>query len=81
MTTGVNKANRELVEGNYRFEVELPDRHREIVFDPQTAGGLLVAVPADKAQALLDDLHKAGVNHAVDIGEVKAKEAEALVFC
>jgi len=81
MSTGVNKANRELVEGQYRFEVELPKWHQEIVFDPQTAGGLLVALPADKAQALLNDLHEAGVTHAMDIGEVKAKEADALVFC
>ena len=80
MSTGVNKANRELVEGHYRFVMDLPAWHREIVFDPQTAGGLFVAVAPDKAQALLDDLHKAGVSHAVDVGEVKAKEAEFLVF-
>lgn len=80
MTTGVNKANREQVEGRYRFEVDLPKWHREIVFDPQTAGGLLAAVPADKAGALVTALHKAGVRHAVDIGEVTAKEAEYLVF-
>lgn len=80
MSTGVNKANREQVEGHYRFEIDLPKWHREIVFDPQTAGGLLVALPADKAQALVDDLHKAGVIHAVDIGEVTAREADSLVF-
>ena len=80
MSTGVNKANRELVEENYRFEADLPEWHREIVFDPQTAGGLLVAVPQDKAAALVADLHKAGVSHAVEIGTVKAREKEALIF-
>lgn len=80
MSTGVNKANRELVEEHHRFEVDLPAWHREIVFDPQTAGGLLVSVPTDKAQALVDDLRKSGISHAVDIGEVKAREAQYLVF-
>ena len=80
MSTGVNKANSEMVEGHYRFVMDLPAWHREIVFDPQTAGGLFVAVAPDKAQALVSDLHKAGVTHAVDVGEAKAKEAESLVF-
>ena len=80
MSTGVNRANRELVEGNYRFERELPDWHQEIVFDPQTAGGLLVAVPPAQVEPLLADLHKAGVGHAAHIGEVGPKEKELLVF-
>jgi selenide,water dikinase len=80
VSTGVNKANRELVEGHYRFDAALPEWHREIVFDPQTAGGLLVAVPSAQAQPLLDDLHKAGVTHARRIGEVRPREKELLVF-
>ncbi|MCZ6557361.1 MAG: selenide, water dikinase SelD, partial [SAR324 cluster bacterium] len=80
VTTGVNKANRELCEGNYRFEKELPAWHQEIVFDPQTAGGLLVAVPESQAAALLADLHKAGVSDAAEIGWVREREAELLVF-
>lgn len=35
---------------------DLTDPHHALVFDPQTAGGLLAAVPADRAQTVLDQL-------------------------
>jgi len=41
-----------------------------LLFDPQTAGGLLAAVPASLAEEILTDLHKAG-EQAVIIGELK----------
>jgi selenide,water dikinase len=31
-----------------------------LLFDPQTAGGLLVAVPSDRAQACLAELQQQG---------------------
>jgi selenide,water dikinase len=42
---------------------------RELLWDPQTSGGLLVAVGADRTDGLMADLHRAGVTAAV-IGEV-----------
>jgi selenide, water dikinase len=42
----------------------------EILFDPQTSGGLLIAVAAKKADLLLEKLHLAGVAEAAVIGEV-----------
>jgi selenide,water dikinase len=41
-----------------------------VVFDPQTAGGLLVALPADRADAFVDALENAGTPAAAIIGEV-----------
>ena len=81
ISTGVNNANQAVVEGHYRFEKELPTWHQAIVFDPQTAGPLFVAVPADQAEAVVNDLKKAGISHAVDLGEVVEKEDVELVFC
>ncbi|MGB8814693.1 MAG: AIR synthase-related protein, partial [Paracoccaceae bacterium] len=41
----------------------------DLLFDPQTAGGLLAAVPADQAQSLLRDLQAAGEPAAL-IGQI-----------
>jgi selenide,water dikinase len=41
----------------------------ELLYDPQTSGGLLIAVPGDKAPALLAALHEKGITDAAIIGE------------
>lgn len=41
-----------------------------LLFDPQTAGGLLAAVPVGAAQGCLEALHSRGYSAAVQIGEV-----------
>ncbi len=80
MTTGANRANRQLAGGHIRFDNVLPDWQQEIVMDPQTSGGLLAAVRADQAAALLADLHRHGVDAARLIGWVKPRSATYLVF-
>jgi selenide, water dikinase len=42
----------------------------EILYDPQTSGGLLIAVSPDKAAVLLEQLHGSGVTAAAIIGEI-----------
>jgi selenide,water dikinase len=81
MSTGVNKNNRQMVQKSSRFEKELPAWHQEIVFDPQTSGGLLVAIPGSQAQDLLKALQNGGVDQSRIIGKVEAlQDATSLVF-
>ncbi len=48
---------------------ELPTVISDLLFDPQTSGGLLMAVPAEKSQQLLEGLHNSGVT-ASPVGRV-----------
>ena len=48
---------------------KIPDDLRTLLYDPQTAGGLLISVAADSADALLGALRGAGLN-AAKIGSV-----------
>jgi selenide,water dikinase len=81
MNTGMNASNRQMVEKNVRFEKKLPDWHREIVYDPQTSGGLLVAVPESTGEGLLKALKDAGVDQARIIGRVtERQDSDYLVF-
>ncbi|MFH1487595.1 MAG: hypothetical protein ABII06_01710, partial [Pseudomonadota bacterium] len=48
--------------------------HREIVFDPQTSGGLMVALPESEGKELLKALHQGGVHWTRIIGRVKTLE-------
>jgi selenide,water dikinase len=69
-TTGSNAANRRLCEGRIAIPLGLFREQEEILFDPQTSGGLLLAVPGEEADALVDALRAAGVGAAVRVAEV-----------
>jgi selenide,water dikinase len=63
------KANREFAECVVEFESGISEEAKTILFDPQTAGGLLISVADDDSAALTEALRAAGVP-AVDIGRV-----------
>ncbi len=50
----------------------IQDSVRDVIFDAQTSGGLLIAVPPDRLRPLLESLKAKGVRHAAEIGEVTA---------
>jgi len=78
-TTGSNRSNREIAGGFWEKERKLDRAEEELLFDPQTAGGLLLAVPASQAEDLVRKLKLAGVEDAVAIGKVVAAEKPAVV--
>lgn len=71
-TTGSNKANRKLADGCFRRGRGLSTEEEELLFDPQTSGGLLLSIPSTEAEHLIAKLKKAGIEAATQIGEVVA---------
>jgi selenide,water dikinase len=69
LVPGGLKNNRDFAECMVSYGQSVPEEIRTILFDPQTAGGLLLSVARADAAALLAALTSAGVP-AVEIGEV-----------
>ncbi|MSP18692.1 MAG: selenide, water dikinase SelD [Bdellovibrionales bacterium] len=54
-----------------------PDWKRKIILDPQTSGGLLIAVPAKQIDKAISAIQKAGFESAIHIGYVESKALNA----
>lgn len=79
-STGSNKANRDLVARHVlEIGVSLSRAEEELLYDPQTSGGLVLAVPEAQGAALLAALHAAKVVAAVRIGSVGDGPAKIVV--
>jgi selenide, water dikinase len=66
------KNNRDFAECLVEYDDKVPDDVRTMLFDPQTAGGLLISVAKDDSARLAEALHDAGVP-ASQIGEVRER--------
>jgi selenide,water dikinase len=64
--------NREFREKMVAIDASVPGPLQDLMFDPQTSGGLLIALPADEAETLLERMHRGDVRDAAIIGEVVA---------
>jgi selenide, water dikinase len=68
---------------SYGDRVDLPeefeDWRRDLLCDPQTSGGLLVAVAPDEASGVLELIRAAGFDRAAAIGRVVAGEGRVRV--
>jgi selenide,water dikinase len=62
--------NRDFYSASVEIASEVPENIRDILFDPQTSGGLLISLAPSKAARLLEKLHRAGIQNAAVIGEV-----------
>ncbi len=69
-TTGSNSKNRQMCEGYMEIQASLSKIEEEVLYDPQTSGGLLLSVPYAHAEELLAALSAAGVHSAVRVGEI-----------
>jgi selenide,water dikinase len=80
-----NASNREYLTGHYRedFQKRDPDSERlrsrqcELLFDPQTSGGMLIAVDPKRADALLRELLDRGATCAQTVGVLQRRSADS----
>jgi selenide,water dikinase len=73
-TTGSNADNRKLAEGLFKINADLTREQEELLFDPQTSGGLLISVPSSQADDLMRELKAGGVDAASRVGEVVSND-------
>lgn len=62
--------NREFRESMVDFSPAVDRIVQDILFDPQTSGGLMICVDAEQAKALTDALKSGGIDQAAIIGKV-----------
>lgn len=69
VSTRGTENNRKAAGSDFEDRAGLEAAQQELLFDPQTSGGLLIAVPAAEAEALVDTLREGG-DPAVVVGEL-----------
>jgi selenide,water dikinase len=72
--SGGLKNNRDFLDGCVGFLDGVPEESRQLLFDPQTSGGLLAAVAPEAAEAAQAALEGRGISAQL-IGEVVAKRS------
>ena len=70
--------NRDFYSANVEFKSRIPQYKRNLLFDPQTSGGLLIALPTTKAELLVEKLHKSKIDAAI-IGKAVKESAHKIV--
>ncbi|PHS79515.1 MAG: selenide, water dikinase SelD [Rhodospirillaceae bacterium] len=71
--SSLQPANIRLRRGIRNLEEMKNHERYPLIFDPQTSGGLLASLPAEKAQSCLQALHELGYSKAAIVGRVTAE--------
>ncbi|MBI5436205.1 MAG: selenide, water dikinase SelD [Nitrosomonadales bacterium] len=77
--TGASKLNWQSYGDEVELAPDLAEWQRNLLTDPQTSGGLLIACGSDAAQGIVQRLHSEGFTHAAIIGQLRAGAARVLV--
>lgn len=75
--TAGGQLNRTHVEPNVEYQIK-DFALEEIIYDPQTSGGLLISVPEEEAQELLERLNTLEIKSAI-VGKVIPKQEKAVI--
>jgi selenide,water dikinase len=79
LVPGGGYKNREFRQSIVDFATDLDRMFQDVLFDPQTSGGLLISVDGNRAQGLVDALKAKGVGNAAVVGEVVAEPRERII--
>ena len=71
-------SNERFIGDKVYFANDVPTEYRDILYDPQTSGGLLISVEREKSEKLLKTLENSPIKYAI-IGEVYSKGEHHLV--
>jgi selenide,water dikinase len=71
--------NREFREKMVVFAASVERNVQDVLFDPQTSGGLLISVDGTRAENLLRDLKAKGIHAATIVGEVISEPRERII--
>jgi selenide,water dikinase len=69
---GGTKNNLDYVKDHVQWHDETPELMKFILADAQTSGGLLISLPEDRSEELVNRLHDAGISAAAVIGTIEA---------
>jgi len=72
--TGGCKRNRSYLQDKVAIDPAIPAGLAEVAFDPQTSGGLLIALPQKEAPGLVRQLHARGVRAAAIVGHASSRQ-------
>lgn len=62
--------NRRFLGEDIAFDEEVEPSLRDVLYDPQTSGGLLVTAAPQQAERMLQEMHSRGLREAAIVGEV-----------
>lgn len=68
-----DRTNRDYTDGHVRISPTVDAQVVRALYDPQTAGGLFVALPPEQAATFVDALHRSGYASAAIIGHCDAR--------
>ncbi len=78
LLTKGDRTNREYVGNDVQLSTAVSKELASVLFDPQTAGGLLICIAADQAEALLSRLREHYPDAAI-IGRVTARGSHSII--
>ena len=79
VTTGSNKENKALVAKYLNIQKSINKDQESLLYDPQTSGGLLMAIPNNQLEQVLSAINNHCEIQAVCIGEVLEGEPEVVI--